>query len=73
MNKKNLSKELLQIEDALNAYYAKHEGDVIISVSVWGFDQQSNAIDDYLWLAGDKEVLLVNNECMMEEILNLVE
>jgi hypothetical protein len=72
MNKELLSKELQQIDDALNAYYEKHNGDVVISVSVSAFDKQSNVIDDYLWLSGDKEVLLVNNECMIEEIKNLV-
>jgi hypothetical protein len=72
MNKELLSKELQQIDDALNAYYEKHNGDVVISVSVGGFDKQSNVIDDYLWLCGDREVLLVNNECMIQEIKNLV-
>ena len=68
MNKKNITKEFLQIEDALNAYYAKYNGNIIINVSVCAFDKQGEVINDNVWLWGVKENLLMNNEDMLEKI-----
>jgi len=64
------SKELKMLEKALEAYYEKHGGNVIVNVSVCAFDENDNVIDDYLWLAGDMETLLTNNECMSDVIKN---
>jgi hypothetical protein len=73
MKKESYSKELQNIEDALQAYYDKHNGDVLIHVSVCAFDSESNVIDDYLWMIGSKEMLLTSHECMLNEINDLVD
>lgn len=46
------SKELKAIEDALYAYYEKHNWDVGIVASVVAFDDEGDVIDDMIWTAG---------------------
>lgn len=62
------TKELQDIDNALQAYYNKHKGNVVINVSVFAFDDNNDVVDDHLWLVGDKDILLTNNECMVDEI-----
>ena len=70
MEKKQKSKELQAIEAALSAYIKKHGGDCVINVSVHAFDKDSEVVDDQLWLYGDKDLLLIDNEEMKKEIEN---
>lgn len=62
------TKELQDIENALEAYYNKHNGNVVMNVSIFAFDDNNDILDNYLWLVGDKDILLVNNDCMIDEI-----
>ena len=66
-----ISKELKAINKALNAYYKKHEGNVVISVSISAFDKECEVIDDQIWLMGDKEILLIDNDCIRNEIKDM--
>lgn len=63
-----VSKEIKAIEKALKAFYDKHGGNVMINTSVIAFNDEYDVVEDRLWLIGDKETLLVNNECMVKEI-----
>jgi ubiquinone biosynthesis protein UbiJ len=69
--KNKQSKEIKQIQKAVAAYIAKHEGNCIINFSMAAFNEENDVIEDQLWLFGDKETLKTNNECMLEEIENL--
>tara|TARA_R110000822_G_scaffold174091_1_gene313724 strand:+ start:616 stop:843 length:228 start_codon:yes stop_codon:yes gene_type:complete len=66
-----ISKELKAINKALNDYYNKHEGNVVISVSVSAFDKECEVIDDQIWLMGDTEILLIDNESVRNEIKDI--
>ena len=62
------SKELKAIEKALLSYYKKHNGDVIINVTLCAFDSVNNVIDDQMWITGHRDTLLVSNELNRKEI-----
>lgn len=70
MRNKKQSKEIQAIEAALMAYITKHGGDCTINVSIHAFDEEGDVVDDQLWLYGDKDLLLIDNEEMKKEIEN---
>lgn len=67
------TKEIKRIEKAVNDYIIKHGGNCIVNFSISAFNEDGNVIEDQLWLFGDKETLMIDNECMLEEILKLEE
>lgn len=62
------SKELQDIELALQQYSDKHGGNVVITVNVCAFDENDDVIDDHLWFQGSDECMKVAVESMMDEI-----
>jgi hypothetical protein len=65
------SKEIKRIEKAVNDYISKHGGNCIVNFSISAFNDEGDVIDDQLWLWGDKEILMIDNECMLGAIKNL--
>jgi hypothetical protein len=62
------SKEIKRIEKAVNDYIVKHGGNCIVNFSISAFNEEGDVIDDQLWLWGDKEILMIDNECMSKAI-----
>jgi hypothetical protein len=62
------SKEIKRIENAVNDYIVKHGGNCIVNFSISAFNEDGDVIDDQLWLWGDKEILMIDNECMSKAI-----
>jgi len=62
------SKEIKRIEKAVNDYIVKHGGNCIVNFSISAFNEDGDVIDDQLWLWGDKEILMIDNECMSKAI-----
>jgi hypothetical protein len=62
------SKEIKRIENAVNDYIVKHGGNCIVNFSISAFNEEGDVIDDQLWLWGDKEILMIDNECMSKAI-----
>jgi len=62
------SKEIKRIEKAVSDYISKHGGNCIVNFSISAFNEDGDVIDDQLWLFGDKDILLVDNECMGKAI-----
>lgn len=71
MENRKLSKELQDIEFALQQYSQKHGGDVIITVSVCAFDDDNQVVDDYMWFQGDQDCMKVSIEGLLEEVTGL--
>jgi hypothetical protein len=67
------TKEIKRIEKAVNDYIIKHGGNCIVNFSIAAFNEDGDVIEDQLWLFGEKETLMIDNECMLEEILKLDE
>jgi hypothetical protein len=72
MENKQKSKEVQAIEDSLNAYIEKHNGECVINVCICAFDSESDVIDDQIWLHGESGLLLINNEGMERKIKNRI-
>ncbi len=68
MKKEKISKEVMEVLNALNNYIDKHQGNCVVNLSIAAFDEESNVIDDRLLLYGDKDILLIGNESMLDEI-----
>jgi len=69
--KNEQSKEIKRIEKAVDAYISKHGGNCIVNFSISAFNEEGDCIDDQLWLWGDKEILMIDNECMGKAIEEL--
>lgn len=65
--------EIKRIEKAVQDYINKHNGNCVVNFSISAFNEDGDVIEDQLWLFGEKDILLVDNECMLEEILKLDE
>lgn len=61
---KKYSKELKAINKALTNYYKKHGGNCAITCSVFGFDENTEVVDDMFWIVGYNPCLKVDNEEM---------
>ena len=68
MKKEKISKEVMAVLEALNNYIDKHKGNCAVNLSIAAFDEESNVIDDRLLLYGDKDILLISNESIFNEI-----
>ena len=68
MKKEKISKEVMAVLEALNNYIDKHKGNCSVNLSIAAFDDECNVIDDRLLLYGDKDILLIGNESMLNEI-----
>ena len=63
-----MTKEIKAINDALEAYYDKYDGNVVINTSVFALDENGDCIDDdHMWGGGCQWKQLTNLEIMMEE------
>jgi hypothetical protein len=60
VKKEKVSTEVELILLALNNYINKHNGNCVINLSVFAFDEDSNVFDDRLLAFGPKEVLLTD-------------
>jgi hypothetical protein len=69
--KNEQSKEIKRIENAVQDYISKHGGNCIVNISISAFNKEGDVIDDQLWLWGDKEILMIDNECMGKAIEEL--
>lgn len=68
MSKEKISKELVNIRKAINAYMKKHKGNVVIHGSFFAFDEESNVIDDIFFGYGSKESLLIDLKEITKEV-----
>jgi hypothetical protein len=68
MKNEKISKEVMAVMKALSKYVDKHKGNCAINVSIAAFDDESNVIDDRLLLYGEKDILLIASESMLNEI-----
>ena len=67
-----MTKEIKDINDALKAYYEKHDGKVVINASVFAFDDNGKLIDDdHIWNSGLHLDQKNNIEIMMDEFTKL--
>tara|TARA_R110000744_G_scaffold94444_1_gene182341 strand:- start:1008 stop:1241 length:234 start_codon:yes stop_codon:yes gene_type:complete len=66
-----MTKEIKAINDALNAYYEKYNGNCVINASVFAFDNNGEATmdDDHIWGAGNPWKQECNLDIMMEEYI----
>lgn len=62
MKKEKVSTEVELILLALNNYIDKHNGQCVVNLSVFAFDEDSNVFDDRLLAFGPREVLLTDVE-----------
>jgi hypothetical protein len=68
MKKEKISKEVMAVIKALNNYVDKHKGNCVLNISIAAFDDENNVIDDRLLLYGHKDILLIANESMLNDI-----
>ena len=68
MKKEKISKEVMAVLEALNNYIDKHEGNCVVNLSVFAFDEDSNVFDDRLLAFGPKVVLLTDAEETLKSI-----
>ena len=57
MTEHKFSKEIVAIQEAVEKYIEKHEGNVFVSINIGAFDEESFVIDDFISSYGIKEVL----------------
>ena len=63
-----VSKEIKAINDALLAFNRKHGGNVVIMCSVFGFNDESDVVEDSYWMCGNKNSLNLQAETMLEMV-----
>ena len=68
MSKEKMSKEIMNIRKAVEAYAKKHKGDVSFYGSFVAFDEESNVVDDILIGYGPKELLLMDLKEFTKEV-----
>jgi hypothetical protein len=66
--KEKLSKEVISIAKALEAYKKKHNGNVAICCTLAAFDKDNEVIDDRIFAAGEIETILIGLEGAKEQI-----
>ena len=62
MKERKDSKELKAINKALVAYYEKHGGNCVINCSVFGFDEDTQVVDDMMWIVGYAPCVKIDHE-----------
>ncbi len=63
-----VSKEIKAINDALLAFNRKHGGNVVIMCSVFGFNDESDVVEDSYWMCGNEGSLNLQAETMLEMV-----
>lgn len=69
-----MTKEIQAIDDALRAYYEKHNGNVVINASILAFNKDNEVIDGHerLWQIGEHLTQLTNVNVMMEDVIHSI-
>lgn len=63
-----MTKELKNIEKALNEYIKKHNSNVLINLSIYAFNKKGIVIDDMVFQYGADEVLKLDLELTLKEL-----
>jgi hypothetical protein len=66
--KNKQTKEMKKIEKAVADFIKKHDGNCIVNFTMCAFNEDGDVYEDQMWLHGLREVLLISNEGMKEEI-----
>lgn len=62
------SKELKGIQDAIDKYVKKHDGNVAFHGCFMAFDKDSEVVDDMVFCFGPKEIIKISTEEMEKEL-----
>jgi uncharacterized protein YecT (DUF1311 family) len=62
------TKELKNLKKAIQAYIEKHNYDCNVIVSVCGFDENQDVVDDWMVLCGDDETMRISYEQVGKEL-----
>jgi len=68
-----LSKELKEIESAINTFIDKHQGQVMINASFIAFDDEGEVVDDAEFMTGQKKCLIIDTEERLKDLNKIKE
>lgn len=66
--KEKLSKEIINIAKALEAYKKKHKGNVVYECNISAFDEENEVIDDRVFAYGNKKIVLIGVDGSKKQI-----
>jgi hypothetical protein len=62
MKERKESKALKNLQKAIAAYYDEHDGNCVINCSVFAFDEDTQVVDDRMWIVGYAPCVKIDHE-----------